>query len=90
MSLQLPNTNVQDVNIRSLSYVKAERISGIVGSTLSFTNVIDTEGALLFLNGALVDPVNYSIIANTIELDTPAIVSDVFVLHHHYIRPAGT
>jgi len=83
MAVGLPNTP-ETRNIRSLANWKAERVSGITGSVLTFTNTIDREAALLFKNGALVDPQAYTIVGVTIELGSAATGTDVFVLHYHY------
>lgn len=86
--IAIPN-QPENGNIRSLANWKAERVSGIAGTTLPLTNVIDTEATLVFQNGSLLDPNTYTITANTIELGSSAVSGDVFVVFYHYTRPAG-
>jgi len=86
MALGLPQHPETD-NVRSLSYWKSERMTGITGDTLTCDHVIDPEAHLLFKNGSLVDPSTYTIDGQTITGLSPASSSgDVWILHYHF-RP---
>lgn len=81
--MKLPNAP-ETPNIQSLANLTVERVTGITGTTLTFTNVIDAGFYLLFKNGSLVDPTTVSVTGKTITLGSAATGTDIFVLAYHY------
>jgi len=74
-------------NERVLMQWTRERVTGITGSTLTFSNVITSDVHLLFKNGSLLDPETaYTVTYNTVALTVAAISGDVFVLFYHFPR----
>lgn len=83
MAVSTPNAPGSP-NQRAFANLKVERLTGVTGATLTFTNVIDPTFYLLFKNGSLVDPSTLTVTGTTIGLGTAAISGDVFVLQYHF------
>lgn len=71
-------------NQQSFANMKVERVTGITGTSLPFGNVINPTCYLLFKNGMVVDPSTLTPTGAGITIGTPAIPSDVFVLHYNF------
>lgn len=83
MAIGTPNAP-SSPNQQSFANMKVERVTGVTGTSLPFTNVIDSTFYLLFKNGSLVDPSTLTVAGSTITVGTAAISSDVFVLMYHF------
>lgn len=69
-------------NILALSRQIRDRITGVVGVTVTLSQPPVSGSELVFLNGALVDPSSYTISGVTLTLGGAAIVTDVLVVRY--------
>lgn len=83
MALSTPS-NTSSPNQQALSNLKVERLTGVTGTVLTFTNVIDPGFYLLLKNGVAVDPATLTIVGKTITLGSASSSGDWWLLLHHF------
>lgn len=83
MAINTPNAPGSP-NQQAFANLKIERVTGVTGTTIPFTNVVNPNCYILFKNGTLVDTATVTPTGSALVLGTAAISSDVFHLHYAY------